>query len=435
MRLALAVAVAGLATVALLPAQGRSQLPFAFNKVDLKLLEECEALDRQFDKRALIYRDAGLDKYLTDLATPLLPSAPLEHVQWKFRILRDPAVNAFGLPNGSIYVDSGLLARAENDDQVSARLAQEIAHVVSRDCYRLNRSLRGKFVVAEIAEIGALPAFGVVGETTAILLAGNRDRDAVMAAIVGYPRAYEREADQTAVRQLQRTGRDPAQLVRLTLIVDDKLEPEPVSFWKDPPNPKERIANLKVLAGLDHDPAGGSDGGYLDRMRAAILQNIQLDLDTRRFRSAVAGAERLVAAHPDDAVALFWLGESYRCLGPHQEKLTAAESTKEGMRSSYWQATGQTEQDEANRLMGTPEGGAALRAHQARSEELFRKAADADPSLPDPYFGLGSLYQQQGKKEQAIQAYRKYIELCKQPADIERARRRIEDLMKEAGAK
>ena len=45
--------LAALATVALLPAHGQSQPPFIFTKVDLKLLEECEALDRQFEKRAL----------------------------------------------------------------------------------------------------------------------------------------------------------------------------------------------------------------------------------------------------------------------------------------------------------------------------------------------------------------------------------------------
>ena len=95
MRLILGAAVAVFATAALLLAQGQSQPTFVFGKADLKLLEECEALDRQFEKRALVCHDAALEKHLTDIATPMLPAAPLEHVQWKFRVLRNPMVAAF----------------------------------------------------------------------------------------------------------------------------------------------------------------------------------------------------------------------------------------------------------------------------------------------------------------------------------------------------
>jgi Flp pilus assembly protein TadD len=143
----------------------------------------------------------------------------------------------------------------------------------------------------------------------------------------------------------------------------------------------------------------------------------------------------LVAGYPNGAVAIFWLGESYRVLGPRQERLTERELTREGMRASYKQTTRRTEQDEANWLASTPEGKAALEANQKKSEELFRKAASIDPTLPEPYFGLGSLLEQQGKKEQAAEAYRRYIDLCQKPADKERAKRRLEELTKRSGDK
>ena len=89
---------------------------------------------------------------------------------------------------------------------------------------------------------------------------------------------------------------------------------------------------------------------------------------------------------------------------------------------------GKTEEEETSRLAKTPEGKAALEANQQESEELFRKAASVDPALAEPYFGLGSLYEQQGKKEQAVEAYRKYVALCQELADKERAKRRVEEL-------
>src|SRR3954454_19100762 len=83
-------------------AQVRPPEPFTFTKIDLKLLEEVNAADRQLETRGLVWNDAALEKHLADNAAPLLPAAPLENVTWRFHVLRDPLVNAFALPNGSV---------------------------------------------------------------------------------------------------------------------------------------------------------------------------------------------------------------------------------------------------------------------------------------------------------------------------------------------
>jgi predicted Zn-dependent protease len=299
-----AAVVAALATAALLPAQGQSPSPFAFNRSDLRLLEECNAIDRQFEDRALVYRDPVLDDYLAGLTKPLLPTAPLERVLWKVRILRDPTVNAFGLPNGSIYIDTGLLSLAETDDQVIGRLAHEIAHVTSRHAYLFNRSLPKKIIATEILGSASVFFAGIAAPYLVDAAAGKPGEISIMAAVSGYDRGFEQEADQSAVQQLKQAGRDPAQLVRLCLLLDDKLEPEPVSFWRDQPTMKDRIAYLKKLIGLDRDPDPGVDGHYLERMKSLILLNIQLDLGTRRFRTALRSAKRLAVAYPNDAISV-----------------------------------------------------------------------------------------------------------------------------------
>src|SRR5260370_27103826 len=192
MRRILATAVALVSAAAVTPAvRGQSKTQFTFTKVDFKLLEESEALDRQFEKRALVYHDAALEKHLTDLAAPLLPGTPLEHVQWKFRILRDPMVNAFSLPNGSVYVFSGLLARAENDDQLAGLLAPAAAHVTNRHAYVFNRSVRKKVGAAEVVAIAA--SWTPVGGWGAGIAANIR-QGAMGTVGYGYSRHLEAEA-------------------------------------------------------------------------------------------------------------------------------------------------------------------------------------------------------------------------------------------------
>jgi predicted Zn-dependent protease len=430
MRLTPAAAVAALATVALLPAQEQSS--FRFTKVDLKLLEEYEALDQKYENCALVYHDADLEKHLADLAAPLLPRAPLERVKWQFRILRDPMVNAHASPNGSVYLNTGLLARAENDDQVAGVLAHEVTHVVRRDTYIFNRSQRKKAVASEIISVAAawIPA-GNWGVAVAVAAAANVSPLVILDLEYGYSREIEEEADRIGLERLKGAGRDPAQLVRMFEILDDKLEPEPVPrFFLDHPRTKDRIVYLKEAIGLDRDVPARDDPGYADRMRPAILQNIQLDLDSRRFRSAVAAAERLAAAHPEDPVALYWLGESYRALGPREPRLTQEQASDGALRKGYKQTEKRTEAEDDKALAATPEGRKALEANQRKAEEFLRQAASLDASLSGPYFGLGALYQQQGKKEQAVEAYKKCIELSKRPGEKGLAQRRLEGLTK-----
>jgi predicted Zn-dependent protease len=65
--------------------------------------------------KGLIYRDPELNAYVDRVGRSLLkPEDQLENVVWRFRVFRDPSVNAFALPNGSIYVNT-LLRRSAND--------------------------------------------------------------------------------------------------------------------------------------------------------------------------------------------------------------------------------------------------------------------------------------------------------------------------------
>src|SRR5882762_8049667 len=109
---------------------------FTFTKVDLELLEQSDLLDQKYEKEGMVYHDPALNAYVTQVGLSMLPagSAP-EHVNWHFYILRDPIANAFASPNGSIYVNTGLLSLLENEDQLASVLAHEITHVTDRHAY------------------------------------------------------------------------------------------------------------------------------------------------------------------------------------------------------------------------------------------------------------------------------------------------------------
>src|SRR6266545_6194899 len=107
-----------------------SDRAFQFAPPDEKLYAEANELDERYEKKGLVLHDEKVEARLSAIGARLIGGQPLpERVQYRFRVLRDPMINAFALPNGSVYVNTGLVAAMETEDHPAAVLAHEITHV------------------------------------------------------------------------------------------------------------------------------------------------------------------------------------------------------------------------------------------------------------------------------------------------------------------
>ncbi len=401
---------------------------FTFTKIDLDFLKECDALDLQLEHRGLVYYDPALEAHIAALAQPLLPASPPEKVEWHFRILRDPTPNAFALANGSVYIHTGLLSLLENDDQLTGILAHELTHVVARHGFKENRDNRNKVAGLQVLAVATAyftgSIFGeLVSDTTA-------NQYALRAAVRGYySDEREHEADANAVVLMKQVGRDPVQLARSFELLDERLDPKCVPiFFLDHPKLQQRIEYVKSTIGVAtiNAPAGRSI--YYESFQALIRYDIEWDMESRRFRTAVARSQRLLAAHPGDPEDLSLAADALRALGPRTPKPSQAEQTDSALRAARKKNMKLTEQEEEDALARTPEGSEALTANQSKAEELYRQAILAAPHLARPHFGLGALYEQQGKTAQALAEYRKFVEMAPDTPDARRLKYRIERL-------
>ena len=81
---------------------------------------------------AAMYRgDPELHAYIDELGMLLARQSKYGDQRWTFTVLDTPAVNAFALPGGYVYLTRGLVALARNESELAAVLAHEIAHVVA----------------------------------------------------------------------------------------------------------------------------------------------------------------------------------------------------------------------------------------------------------------------------------------------------------------
>lgn len=408
---------------------------FKFTKIDLALLDESKEVDRQLEKKGTLFTDPDLAGYVQGVTDRMLGAKPApENVQYRVRVLRDPLVNAFALPNGSIYVNSGLLAVLENEAQLAAVLGHEVTHVAARHSYLHNRSLRKKMVALHVLAAagsagGYFPAGSVFGSS--LMLASSVSQMVLVASVFGYSQEMERDADRQGLDLMTFGNYDPDAMPATFERMDEKLEVEPVeTFYRTHPKLVERVAATKQLASSRRlaEPQAAREENYLAHVAPAICYNVQADLASRRVRTAIARANRLVQWKPDDPLYRSLLADGYRTLGAKATEPDADELGKRGQSDSRKRLLRMTEMEEQSDLLKLPGGTDRKKDNQAKAEELYLSAIEQSPSSPEPHRGLGMLCEDQERFEEAALEFRKYLDLAPPDApDRLRIERRLEN--------
>jgi predicted Zn-dependent protease len=407
---------------------------FKFGNVDLEMLEQSDLLDLQLERNGLVLSDAAANAFLSRIGQVLIPKGlVLERVTWRVRALRDPQPNAFALPNGSIYVTTGLMTLIDNESQLAAIIAHELTHVMRRHTYMQNRSNRKKFLTMNImSAIGSAAPFSVVGAV--VTLVTTVAPFIMMATMFGYSRDLEREADLKGIDMMISAEYPPEEMVQVLKLLDKDLEGENIRlFYNDHPSLDERIKYLSSYLGARADKVTGQmelnreRAAYFRNMLPVMRHNLQLSINAGRFRSAVFLAQRLVD-YQSDSESLFWLAEAYRTLGPRAPQLTERELTNSAKKDAAKKREKRTIEEEERDLLATPAGKENWERHQQKAEELYLRALATENPAPVSHRGLGMLYEKLGRANDAIAEYQKYTELSPLASDHERIQRRIEAL-------
>lgn len=412
----------------------RNAQDFKFTKVDLELLKQVNAFDEYMNDKGWVYNDPQTTAYLEKVALPLVPSDTPENVRWRFRAVRDLQVNAFALPNGSIYVNSGLLARMENEAQIAGVLAHEITHVTNRHTYLEYRSARKKMVAIDVI-LAAAGGAGYAGVNIGIVNAlGNALPLIVVSTIFGYSLELEHEADVYAVNNLYLHGYDLRQFSRgfelLRKGPEVDLSQEPV-FWASHPKLEKRVQYVaKMAEQLQPDPANLriDEQPYHIATRNVDHNTAELAILMGQPRTAVAIGKRLTTDEPGKAANWVLLGDAYRTLGartpvPEDEELT--DKAKDQAREKIHKMT-IAEYDKT--LMAAPLANERWQANVNRSDEAFRKALTIDPAIATAHRGLGFLAERENQPSTALDEFRQYLQLAPEAKDARQIKLRVHAL-------
>lgn len=397
---------------------------FSFTKVDLDLLDESNQLDKQLQDQGLVYNDRETTEYLTEVGQRVLPKGPeLQNVQWRFLVLRDPSPNAFALPNGSIYVHSGLLGLIQNEAQLAGVLGHEETHVSERHTYLENRISR--------KEIGATTILATEASwTSAFLLLMTRSTSPSLARwiINGYSSKTEQEADLRSIHALVEANYSAPEMTKLFDALQESYDVDLPrrTFYENNLKLKERSHYVGSLAESSQPSQAsttvGTDG-YLKETENAVRQDIDLEILAGRVRTAVWMAKQLAKRDDKAADNFLVLAEAYRGLGPRTPEPTREEL--KGKEEARKRRSAMTPQEYEAALLKAPGGRQALESNDQLAEKYYMKAIEISPNLAGPHKGLGLLYEEEKKPQQSAAELRKYLELAPSAVDSPQIRRRL----------
>ena len=120
---------ATLAACATNPATGDREFSLMSEAQEVQLGQE---MDVQVKREMGVYQDAELQRYVSNIGMRLAKASERPNLPWEFTVLDEPAVNAFALPGGKIYLTRGILPFLDNEEQMAGVLGHEIGHVTAR---------------------------------------------------------------------------------------------------------------------------------------------------------------------------------------------------------------------------------------------------------------------------------------------------------------
>ena len=195
-------------------------------------------------------RNAKLTRYVNLVGKAVALNTNRSELDFKFAVLNTDTVNAYAAPGGYVFITRGALDNMEDEAELAAVLAHEIAHTTERHIVK-ELGIKGS---NQSAEAGIAHLIGGAGDPARVAFKQAVDKAMDILFQQGYSRQDEASADQSGNIFLAATGYDPSGLVRYLAKLKKIKSTELEILNRTHPPYDERIAALNLViseTGLD----------------------------------------------------------------------------------------------------------------------------------------------------------------------------------------
>ena len=376
------------------PSIGAKGTPFRTEEDEQMLWRNAAEVEKKIEKGGFLFNDPELEAYLNAVARKLLPEGfENDKTRPRIKVLKSPIVNAFALPNGAIYIHTGILAIIDNEAQLAVLLGHEVVHFMHRHTLKQMRSTENKVSFLKTTQLILIST--VWGSLVAVPLHSQGELWA-LASARGYSRELETEADEEGVRLMALAHYDPEEGVMLFKhLLDSCQEQRTDPFYSTHPPLEQRIEGVKrllpKLKPLTKELSVNREE-FQKRMDSVLLENAAMAIEKGRYELALAAIKKKLTTSPQNARAHFLLGE--------------------------WHRQGGRDPDASNKAL-----------------TAYRESARLDSNYPDPHRELGLLLRVQNVRREAWVELEHYLSLNPNAPDAPIIQGYIEELKKPENSK
>lgn len=378
----LGAAVCGCATVNV-PKMGQDG--FIIEDDERRLQKRADEMCEQLDDGGYIYKNIELQDYLTQVTNNLLPeSIRNTGLKLEVKVISEPSLNAFALPNGKIYAHTGMLAAIDNEAQLAALLAHELTHTINRHTLKQFRSTINKSAFFSAIQAPA----GALGGDLALIFT----QLAIVSSLYGYSQDLESDADKEGFKMMVNQGYDikeaPKLFERLKEFIEDEEIKQPF-FFSTHPKVASRIKSYEQLIKESPNPVIDEKKNnaifYGILINQLIVDDLVLCLENGMFKTAEKLIEKFISKNATDARGYFYLGELNRQRQDHDKKVKERDKVKD----------------------------------YPKAIEAYDKAIALNPGYGQAFREKARVLEKQGNIDEAKITFRKYLELNPDAKDKE----------------
>ncbi len=343
-----------------------------------------------------VVQEPSVNEYANRIGKRILQGIEPQPFDYRFYVLNTPDVNAFAVPGGYVFINSGLILLVENEDELAGVICHEIGHVVARHIAK--RSEQGQKLT--LASLGAILAGIFMGGQAAAALITTTVA-ANQTAMLKYSREDEAEADYLGLKFMMRAGYDPHDM--LTMLkkfrrITGPAGSDPPAYLLTHPAIEERIAALEIeMTRYPQEKATSSPSGHLSRIQTKLV------VEERDIAGSVTYFENYLKRKPNDPEAYFGLGLAQKRMGVLDRAI-----------ENFSKAASLAPEDgEIHRELGTAY---LLKANLPEAQKNLEHARTLSPSDGVTYFYLGRVYAEQKLPDEALRSFLRAKELkCNLP--------------------
>jgi predicted Zn-dependent protease len=372
----------------------------------------------EIEKEADFVRDLNVQAFVERVGYSLVDQLGSTPFDFKFYVINALDPNAFAIPGGYIFVTTGLIVLADNEQEIAGVLSHEISHVTQRHVAQMiEKSKRLSIATLAAMVAGILAGRGGAGSAAAVAMA----QGTAGALTLKYTREMETDADQNGLHLLVKAGYDPNGMITFFNKIQKvslAMAPNIPAYLLTHPATENRISLLENILQMGPKPTGPfKTFENFNKIRTMTF------VEEREPQAAITYYQSLVDADPNQWGGYYGLGLAYRKMGrfdKSMEVLQRAHSlapkdvdVSRELGIVYF-LSGRVDQaiENLEAIRSAPSGGKHSdlmtlyylgRGYQekgdfARALPLLLKVQKEKPEFIDVYYYLGSVYGRTGQK-------------------------------------